>query len=262
MKRLPRVMSKGTMIYGKVLSLASDFAVNSYGHFVIDSLARLKLFYDAGYNFDHVDYIFCPKPTPGNAEILFNKLGIPVDKCIWADDNRVLRVETLIAITFPGTRRNYPSWVTEFLQSRILPTMSKPRRRLYISRTGYSRNIENEHEIFNILKRYDFEIYNPTDNENSHLDFAEAAVVIGISGSALTGLAFCQAGTKVLELMGTDHVYPYYYTLSDAANLQYNVLVCQSSHERRTDAWGPSPANIYVDEKEFEAALREFEQTN
>jgi capsular polysaccharide biosynthesis protein len=30
----------------------------------------------------------------------------------------------------------------------------------------------------------------------SHLDFSEAMTIVGVSGSALTGLAFCQRGTK------------------------------------------------------------------
>jgi capsular polysaccharide biosynthesis protein len=252
---LPRLLPKGKKIKGTVLSLASDFAVRGYGHFAIDSLARLKLFYEAGYRLTDVDYIFCPKPTPGNAEVLFKELGIPAEKCIWADDNKGLRPETLIACSFPGTRRNYQNWVTKFLQREILPNTSNPTRKLYITRKGYKRDIENEQAVYDIFKKYDFEIYDPIEHKNSHIDFAEAAVVVGISGSALTGLAFCKAGTKVLEILSTDHVYPYYYTLADAADLQYNCLVCQSSLERQVNAWGPSLSNIHIDELELDLAL-------
>jgi capsular polysaccharide biosynthesis protein len=106
--------------------------------------------------------------------------------------------------------------------------------------------------------KYGFEIYDPTEHIESHRDFAEAAIVVGGSGSGLTGLAFCQPGTKVLELIPTDHVYPYYYTLCDAAGLEYGCLVCQSVHERGQDPWGPSSYNFNVNENEFESALAQL----
>ncbi len=255
MRKVPRFLPRGKRLKGVCLSLASDFAVGGYGHFVTDCIPRLELFHRAGFQLSDVDYIFCPKPTPGNAQNLFEQLDIPVDKLIWADDNVALRVDTLLAPTFPGTRRNYPRWVAAFLQRQFLPSPPSPNRRLYISRDGYKRNPTNADAVNQILLRYDFEIYHPEQNANSHQDFAEATIVVGPSGSALTGLVFCQLGTKVLELIPTDHVYPYYYTLSDAAGLDYGCLVCRSNRERNPDAFGPSPSNFYVNEDELENAL-------
>lgn len=83
-------------------------------------------------------------------------------------------------------------------------------------------------------------------------------MVVGISGSALTGLAFCQAGTKVLELLSTDHVFSYYYSLSDAADLDYHCLVCKSEYQREQGSWGPSLSDIYVDPSVFEEAIKEL----
>lgn len=257
-KKMPKFISRGIYLKGRVLSIASDFAVNGYGHFVTDCLSRLDLFYKAGYTLADVDYIFSPRPTKGNATVLFDMLKLPQHKLIWADDCRAIRAETLIATSFPGTRRNYPHWVTQFLQSQFIPVPAEQNRRLYVTRDGYKRNIINMDDINNILQKYSFEIYNPIDSINSHLDFSAATMVVGISGSALTGLAFCQTGTKVLELLSTDHVFPYYYSLSDAADLDYHCLVCKSEYQREQGSWGPSLSDIYVDPSVFEEAIKEL----
>jgi len=267
MMNVPKFLPRGKRLEGVCLSLASDFAVRGYGHFIIDCLSRLELFYKAGFKLTDVDHIFCPKPTPGNAQFLFSQLDLPANKCIWADQNVALRADTLLAPTFPGTRRNYPKWVPEFLHREFLQAHLKvggvesqpqPSRRLFISRSGYTRNLENESSVHRILIQHGFEIYNPMEHTKSHLDFSEATTIVGVSGSALTGLAFCQPGTKVLELIPSDHVYPYYYTLSDAAGLEYGCLIGRSTNERNPDAWGPSPYNFSVDEDEFDNALTQI----
>lgn len=255
-KRIPKFLPRGKYLPGTTVSLASDFAVKGYGHIFFDCLSRLHLFFKAGYTFEDVDYVFCPKPTKGHAEYLFNKLGIPKEKLIWADDNRSFRPEKLLAISFPGTRRNYPPWVPEFNRKSFLEKGSvENKRRLYISRQGYVRNPSNIKEVEATLLKYDFEIYDPVAHEKAHLDFNEAEIVVGGSGSNLTGLVFCQAKTKVLELISDDHIFPYYYTLSDAADLDFSCLVCKSEGNREKNAWGPSNYDYYVDISELENAL-------
>jgi len=242
---------------GVCLSLASDFAVGSYGHFLLDSISRLELFSKAGFDLSNIDHLICPKPPSANAERLFRQLGIPASKCVWADGNVAVRAETLLAPTFPGTRRNYPEWVPDFLKRTFFwSSTTPPTRRLYISRRGGRRNSLNEASVERILLQNDFEIYHPSGRADTPRDFAEAAIVVGSHGGGLTDLAFCQKGTKVLELIPTDHVYPYYYTLSDATGLEYRCMVCRSAEERGPDAFGPSVHDFHVDEREFFDAIR------
>lgn len=255
MKSVPRFLPQGKRIKGVCLSLASDFAVGNFGHFLLDCLPRLDLFQKAGFGFSDVDHVFCPKPNSANALYLFEQLGIPLSKCIWANTNDAVRADILLAPSFPGTRRNYPSWVPVFLRDAFVPVPPAPSRRLYISRSGYSRNPANEDAVNRILISHGFEIYTPTTDADSHRDFAEAAIVVGPHGAGLSGLAFCQPGTKVLELIPTDHVYPYYYTLSDSAGFDYGCLVCRSTDERSPGEWGPSRSDFIVDEHELDSAL-------
>lgn len=260
-KHIPRYLKIDKYLKGTCLTLASDFATGSYAHFLLDCISRLELFKKAGFRISDVDYFFCPKPPSTTAQHFLAALEIPNDKCIWADDNhqKIVHFEKLLAPTFPGIRRNYPKWVPEFLRSELLcEEVPSNKRRLYISRTGCRRNVVNEEAIEFILRKYDFEIYNPVEHENQPFDFAESAIIVGPHGGGLSNLAFCQRGTKVLELIPTDHVYPYYYTISNAAGLDYSCMVCQSTQERGKDAWGPSSYDFYVDEYEFDNALSQI----
>lgn len=255
-EHFPRFLPRGRRLQGTAVSLASDFAIGSYGHFVYDVISRLHLFQKSGFVLEDVDHIICPKPTKGNAELLFDELGLPKNKMVWMDDEKSLRPSRLLAISFPGTRRNYPAWVSRFIQTSFITAGNKPQiRRLFITRKGYRRNPSNLKEVEKLLVRYGFEIYDPVQNRHAHLDFHEAEFVVGGSGSNLTGLIFCQPGTKVLELISEDHVYPYYYSISESAGLEFSCLVCKSLSFRGKDVWGPSEHDYYVDLTELEHAL-------
>jgi hypothetical protein len=260
---IPWILPNGRILKGTTVSLASDFAVGSYGHFFYDVISRLHLFYEAGFSIEDVDYILCPKPTQGNAEYLFNQLGLPKEKLVWIDNETLLRPEILLATSFPGARRNYPKWVSMFIQKTFLQNVKKPpKRRLFVTRKGYKRNPINLEEVEKSVTKFGFEIYDPVAQIKSHLDFHEAEAVVGGSGSNLTGLIFCQPGTKVLELISEDHVYPYYYSICESAGLEFSYLTCKSSGFRGQDAWGPSHSDYYVDIKELEEALSSILEDN
>lgn len=257
--RLPAIFPEPRRLHGMCLTLLSDFAGGSYGHFVLDSLSRLALVYGAGMGLDDFDHVLCPRPTGKNAEKMFRSLGIPEHKVVWAKDGESITCDIIVAPTFPGTRRNYPAWVPAFLQRTFLPTFRKASaglsRRLYLSRRGRHRNACNEEAVLAIMRDRGFEVCVPGVDDTDPVDFAEASIVVGPHAGALTDLAFCQPGTKVLEFLPTDHVYPYFYTLSEAAGLKYNYLLCKSLEERGFEAWGPSLVDFVVDERKLKEAL-------
>ena len=257
---VPKFLPKGKHLEGVCLLLPSEQGAN-YSHSLLDGWSRLELFYKAGFKLSDVDYVFCQIPISKNAKRIFNQLGIPHSKCFWSFQNKasVIHTDTLLAPTFPGTWRNYPQWLPAFLQREIVPSPPVPSRRLYVSRTGCRRNVVNEEAIKRILIKYGFEIYHPEEHENQPYDFAEAAIIVGPHGAGLTNLAFCQPGTKVLELMPTDQEEPHYYTLSDAANLEYGYLAGRSINERPKkfkESWGTtSYYDFYINEEELDSAL-------
>jgi capsular polysaccharide biosynthesis protein len=253
--KLPAKVPAGVRVPGVCMSLGSDFASKNVGHFVHDSLTRLHLFAEAGIRVEDVDHVFCPAPPTPLARQLFERLEIPASKCIWLDSTTAVTPDTLYVATLPGTRRNYPRWVPEFVKRTFPAVASSPTRRLFLSRAGYRRTAVNEAAIRRILVDAGFEIYDPAKQEDPFRDFAEAALVVGAHGAAMIHLAWCPPKTRVLELLPSDHIQPYHYTLADAAGLDYHCLVCRSERERRSGAIGPSPYNFHVDEDELSAAV-------
>lgn len=256
--RIPRFLHKANYLKGVYLSLASNWSGKNYAHFLLDSVSRLHLFEEAKLSLNDVDHIYCPTPNTPNALKILEKLGIPLSKCILTpySQNSGIQAEVVLAASFPGLRRNYPEWVTNFLSRIVKKPLNNPSRRLYITRGNNSRKIINEQNLLSILHKYGFENYDPSKQTNQPMDFANASIVVGAHGAGLANLAFCQSGISVLELMPSDHVFPYYFSLSQAAKLKYGFLVGISIKERDLQlAYGPSPYDFYVDEDEFHDAL-------
>jgi capsular polysaccharide biosynthesis protein len=133
--------------------------------------------------------------------------------------------------------------------------MQVPYRRLYITRGGGTRKVTNESALVAHLNEAGFEIYDPSRHLDPWLDFSQATAVIGPHGAGLTDLAFCLPGTAVLELLPSDHVYPYYCSLSQAAGLRYGYLIGQSERQRSKRTFGPSPYDFVVNERQFVGGL-------
>lgn len=240
---------------GTCLSLTSDWSMLNYGHFLLDGLSRFELFRKAGFELSDVDHVLVPSPNPGWSRFL-DILGIS-DKVIEPQKRKAFQADTLIAPTFPGTRCVYPRFVVDFLRREFLSESSGQGRRIYIPRTT-TRQPTNEDTLISILKEFGFEVFEPVEHKNPPRVFSEAEIVVGAHGAGLADIAFCQPGTKILELIPSDHVRPYWYTLSEAADLEYGYLVGPSTKERLTpaDAWPrPSPYDFTVDEGDFRKAV-------
>jgi capsular polysaccharide biosynthesis protein len=254
---MPRYMMPPRRLKGVCLSLASDFSVKNYGHFLLDCLGRFGLFLAAGFKLSDVDYIYCPKPFGKTATKVMTDLGIPLSKCIWSDDVAAVSADIILAPSFPGTRRNYPRWLAEFLQRPYRPAPPRSDRRLYIPRQG-TRNVANQARIIPILEKYGFEIYDYTKYSDEPSYFSTADMIIGAHGAGLTNIVFCQENTKVLELIPSDHVHPYFFTLAESARLDYAYLVGDSLGTRPENAYGPSPFDFCLDESEFDFAVKQM----
>jgi len=242
---------------GTGLTLASNWSFENYGHWLLDSLPRIHLFTQAGFSFADVDYIYCPAKDAAKAAALLQRYGVPLNKCILAPmpAGGGLQFDTLIAPTFPGTRRNYPNWVPSFLRQALPRSVETPHRRLYITRGSGTRKLMNEAALIPRLNEYGFEIYDPSRHPDPWLDFSQATAVVGPHGAGLTDLAFCRAQTAVLELLPSDHVHPYYCSLSQAAALRYGYVIGQSERQRSKRAFGPSPYDFAVDEQHLVRGL-------
>jgi hypothetical protein len=122
-----------------------------------------------------------------------------------------------------------------------------PRGRVYISRGKASiRRINNEAEVIEVLREFDFEVFHFEDQS-----FAEqvriasgARYLVSNHGAGLTNMLFMSPGTNVLELRNkTDWLDNCYFTLASALNLRYFYQTCEAENADEN----PHSANLLVD---------------
>ncbi len=202
---------------------------------------------------DAVDHVYLNKPTSDSNRRLIEALGIPLAKCVFAEDSPMVRADVVLSPSFPGTRRNYPGWVPSFLRRAVADATPRGRR-LYIPRST-NRLVANEPEIVGILETRGFEVYDHRQVPYEPDFFAGAEIIVGAHGAGLTNMAFRTPGMQVLELIPSDHFYPYYYTLADAAGHNYSYLVGTSESKRLEGNTAPSTANFLIDPTDLESAL-------
>ncbi|WAC22182.1 glycosyltransferase family 61 protein [Blastomonas sp. SL216] len=238
---------------GTCLSLVCEFASDSYGHYLLDGVSRLGIALKAGWTLDAIDHVYIYEPPSKSARQMLGALGIAESKCVWANRVPEIVADRLLVTSFPGTRRNYARVVPDTLARPFQPVACAGRR-LFVPRLG-KRLIANAAEIEAISREMGLEIYDHARVSDEFSHFRQAELVVGAHGSGLTNIALCHPGTKVMELVPTDHVFPYYYTLADAAGLDYACLAGHSSQMREKGAWGPSHFDFTVDPEEYRAAL-------
>ena len=233
---------------GKSLSLATEFSSQNYGHFLLDGIGRLSIFQKMNSKiFEMHDRIFISGPEAQWKKRLLAIFKVPPGKILWLDRKRYV-CEELTVSSFPGVRQSYPHWLCEFFKNSMAgldgPTQNP--RRLFISRSGTSRRLKNEQELYTAAEAYGFELYWPERSENPIGDFRNADAVIGSHGAGLTDIVFMARGSRVLELMPTDHRHCYFFTLGQASGLDYTVILGESDRRRPSGSWGPSPYDFQI----------------
>ena len=101
-------------------------------------------------------------------------------------------------------------------------------RRLYISRRdANSRNFVNEDELVQIMQRAGFQIVELSKFgfiEKIEL-FANAEIIIGLTGAGLTNLMFCSKETQVVEIFPSSYVTYFYASIAGYLGLDYRALI-------------------------------------
>ncbi|MFS8872051.1 glycosyltransferase 61 family protein [Synechococcus sp. R50.1] len=151
----------------------------------------------------------------------------------------------------------------EVLRQLAQPSLSidplQPRRIYICRRSARWRRVINEAEVLACLHPWGFA---PVQMETLSLQeqialMQGAEAVIGIHGAGLTNLAFCQPGTTVIEILPSNAVLPYFWSIAQVAGLRYFPLVApvcdpalvallSSPDLDREDAWVRIPDLLNV----------------
>jgi glycosyltransferase involved in cell wall biosynthesis len=166
---------------------------------------------------------------------------IRVQEAIWVDSDLV---------------QTMPACHLKDFQQRIAARyagLRTPRdRRLLIARKGPTRKIHNLEQVQAFLSRYDFEtVYlEGMSMVDQILLFQSAEFIIGPHGAGLANLLFCEPGTKVIELMPSVEVRPFFWMISEKLDLVHGMQFCAPA-----DGQG-FQASITVDVGKLQALIR------
>jgi len=218
-----------TNVEGTV-AVISGFNCMMYYHWLVDLLPKLGLIFKAGIPLRNINKFLVPKYSSFHKETL-DIMGIPPEKILEVSQFSHIKADRLIITpNVCHLRHSSLKFLRDNLMSRVAKLSLEQPERIYISRRlARGRKFINENEVIEFLERLGFitidgELLSVAEKISL---FSGAKVVVGICGAGLTNLAFCNPGTKVIEIftpcMGPP-AQQHYYWVSYYLGLQYYYL--------------------------------------
>ena len=230
---------------GTLLNLSTVSGATNYGHFLLDGLGRLAVAEQTGVKLRNVDWVLVPGFRSATADALQDRLGIPDRKIVRPEAYVAVKADRVLTPSLPGTSRTYRPVVADFLRRAVSPPKGPTGTKLFVTRRGERRAIRNREAVEALAVTHGFQVVDPVDVDLPR-EMARASVVAGPHGAALADLVFCRPGTRVIELIPSDHMYGYWYSLSVAAGLDYRAVIAESATTRPPEQWGPSSSEVVV----------------
>jgi len=259
----PRKLSGTTL-----LMLAGGCAGNNYNHWLVDVLPRIHLAKRAGL-FDKIDWFILPRFELDYQKDSLSAFGISKRKVI-VSDSYINHYESdrLLVSSYPRGQRSQlvPKWITAFLnESFSMPNnwegnLDKYPEFLFVNRQDANyRHIANDNEINQLLNEFGFvsvAMAHYSLQEKIQL-FKNAKVIVAISGTSLTNLAFCKAGTQIVELVPAAFAQYVWRCFSANRELKHQIIFGKSDGSGEELNWHTAEMqDFYVDVKELRTALK------
>ena len=205
-------------ISGTVLTLAQGGSGNNYFHFFFDIIPKIYLIKKEEL-LNKIDFFYVLKPRNWQIKI-FKLLKISEKKLIDSTKKKHIYADQIIAIDHPWYQKGYmqdqvkyiPEWVVVANRKLFLNKAKKFRckKKIFLDRSSSSYNhcqIYNQKEINEWINNNNFGTYYPEklSIEKQIFLFSNASTIIGAHGAAFTNIIFCKPGTKIIEIIPTDH---------------------------------------------------------
>ena len=235
---------------------------DNYYHFMIDIVPRIELLSKAGL-LSQLDAVLAASTMPYQREIL-SVTGVPLDRLISPSRHTHLIGEELIVPCVPTDGKRIPSWACRAIAD-LFPELDGPRsqsqarRRIYISRGDRKRTrcVANEPELEPVLVRWGIEPVSLDSmgvREQAKM-FRQAELIVAPHGAALVNVAFCEPGTKILELFSPRYVNYCFRVIAGLCGLEYSYVIGEGHASRlRGDQFDVS-ADITISGRDLETAL-------
>ncbi|MDB4224440.1 glycosyltransferase family 61 protein [Granulosicoccus sp.] len=215
-------------LYGNVENTAGN-----YGHWMVDGVGLLYLALRE-YSIGDIDYFLVPILRYDFQKESLLAVGIPEHKIIELPALSCYRFERLICASAPRGFSSgvTPGWLIDGYRRELLPMQTiSTGRRLYISRRdANSRKFVNEDDVVHLLENVGFDIIELSQYNfvQKIALFANAEIIVGLSGAGLTNLMFCARGTRVIEIFPTNFVTYFYASMAGYLELDYRALIIEN----------------------------------
>ena len=231
-KLVPKRRLTGTTlsIYGNV-----EHANGNFGHWMVDGIARLLMALKY-HQISDIDQVLVPRLRYDFQLDSLLQLGISQSQIVEVDALECIQCERLILTSAPRGHSSSatPGWLIDGFRDILLPPKAKVNtaKRIYISRRdARSRKFVDEELIISCLEGYGFEaVEMSTFNfEEKIALFANAEMIIGLSGAGLTNAMFCQKDAVLIELLPESHLVYFYTSMCCYLGLDYHAIVFSSN---------------------------------
>ena len=204
-------------INGRVFNLCQGASGNNYFHFLFDIIPKIYLL-NSKINLDKIDYFYIANPKKWQIRILKN-LGITEDKLLSSKKYNHIIADEIYSVDHPWYTKGHihnsvkeiPSWIV--LKNReifLKKNRKRTKKRIFLDRSNSSYNhcqISNPNFVNEFIFKNKFKSSKPellTLKTQINL-FNNSSIIIGAHGAAFTNIIFCKPGTKIIEIIPSDH---------------------------------------------------------
>lgn len=220
----------GTVVWGwNIPEVAFTQAI--FGHWFFDILPRFHLLQQSG---ACIEKYVIGKLTHSFQYESLDMLGIPRDKIIQVEQNDFhLVADQLLVPAVPWMIGKSPRWAYQYIRHQLkdnhLINPIPGYERIYVSRQdAYARYVINEDEVMELLQSKGFTkiVLTPLTTTEKIAMYSSAEVIVAPFGSGNINFAFCNPGTKVIELTPHTITDDYFWKISNHAGLDYYEVIC------------------------------------
>lgn len=247
--RLP----KPIRLSGTAAVLAHEYAYSNFSHWIFDVLPKISILKDTCF-FDQVDWFLVGHTDKEYQLQTLINLEVPTQKIIQFSSRSHFQADTLLCPRLTGYQlQHHPSWKINFLKESFGHRRHlTPARRLFISRKDAPfRHLLQEDFLFDRLSLLGFEqiCLSGLSLEATVDLFSDAEAVVGPFGSGLMNIAFCQPGTKVVEVATPAFYNCYHWYLASVRKLRHAVYFGDDGmlDRQKSPNEGTKDININVD---------------
>jgi hypothetical protein len=222
--------------------LSKRRAVNNYGHFLIEMLPMAMIANQLVGHFDPLFILHRGEPPMLDVNLrAFRLLGIPPGRLLIRDSQEPVHVDHLVVVRGLTDHGSYMSPLCiDYLASLAEKVSAGEQKQLFVRRRpGWRRGraLVNESELCQQLEALGFHAIEPGEMtlEQQISAFSGADQVVGISGAALSNIAFCRPGTSVVNVVPSHFPDTFFWFIATHKMLRYTELRGQSLTQEESD---------------------------